>query len=255
MNTANGAGGSEAFKPIAVRPASQSPTAFALRCLVDLQLLTIVRFLQPALAPLRGRVLDVGAGEAPWREWMPHAEYVGLDVESANEFGMKRQADVVYYDGGSFPFADASFDHVISVEVLEHVPDPVQFLSEIARVLRKGGTLILTVPWSARLHHVPHDYSRFSRFALRALLASSGHTNIEVAERGNDIAVIANKLIVLSMRLLRPRRPVAALWGWPLALAFLPLTLAFLVAAHLAIRNRWGSAEDPLGYAVVATRS
>ena len=91
---------------------------------VDLQLLTLVRFLRPLLASLRGRVLDVGAGEAPWREWMTGAEYVGLDVERADEFGMKRQDDVIYYGGGTFPFADGSFDHVLSVEVIEHVPDP-----------------------------------------------------------------------------------------------------------------------------------
>lgn len=56
----------EAFKPLAVRPPSSNPRLFAVRCAVDLQLLTLVRFLQPVLARLRGRVLDVGAGEAPW---------------------------------------------------------------------------------------------------------------------------------------------------------------------------------------------
>lgn len=255
MKAADSARPTEAFKPIAVRPASENPTAFALRCLVDLQLMTLVRFLRPLLAAFRGRVLDVGAGEAPWREWISNAEYVGLDVESADKFGMKRHDDVVYYDGGKFPFPDASFDHVLSVEVMEHVPDPSQFLGEVTRVLRKGGSLVLTVPWSARLHHIPHDYSRFSRFALGALLVSAGYTKIAVEERGNDIAVLANKLIVLSIRLLRPARTSRVLYGWPMSLVVLPVTLVFLTAAHLAIRCGWGSAEDPLGYGVVAEKA
>lgn len=255
MKAAHGTRPAEAFKPIAVRSASENPTAFAVRCAVDLQLLTLVRFLRPLLSAFRGRVLDVGAGEAPWREWILHAQYVGLDVDSADDFGMKRREDIVYYKGGEFPFPDASFDHVLSVEVIEHVPDPARFLAEVTRVLRKGGSLVLTVPWSARLHHLPHDYSRFSRFALCAMLEYAGYTNISVEERGNDVAVLANKLIVLSIRLLRPARASHVPWSWPLALLVAPFAAGFLLAAHLAIRRGWGSAEDPLGYGVVGVKA
>src|SRR5215218_9527210 len=102
----------EAFQPVAVRPASDNPLLFALRCALDLQLLTIARFLRPAIGEWRGRVLDVGAGEAPWRELMPHADYAGVDIEAANEFGMTRNARITYYDGRVLPFGDDHFDHV-----------------------------------------------------------------------------------------------------------------------------------------------
>jgi SAM-dependent methyltransferase len=143
---------------------------------------------------------------------------------------------------------------VLCVEVLEHVPNPSALLSEIARVLRKDGSLVMTVPWSARLHHVPHDYRRYTRYGLCALLEASGFVRTRVEERGNDIAVMANKLLVVNIRLLRPKRWWEVVWSWPLAAIVAPVTAGFLVAAHLAIRFHLGSGEDPLGYGVVAVK-
>src|ERR1700680_3554490 len=101
----------EAFQPVAIRPASENRVLFFVRCCADLQLLTVFRFLRPRLARFHGKVLDVGAGESPWRELMPGAEYLGLDTTDANTFGMRRRQDIIYYDGGRLPFADESFDH------------------------------------------------------------------------------------------------------------------------------------------------
>ena len=244
----------EGFKPVAIRAPSDNRLLFALRCALDLQLLTTFRFLAPNLRACRGRVLDVGAGQAPWRELLSEAEYVGLDVESADTFGMQRQPDVVYYDGGTMPFADASFDHVMCSEVLEHVPDSAAFMAEVARVLRPGGSLILTVPWSARLHHVPHDYVRFTRYGLDRLLRAAGFPQMRVEERGNDVTAVANKLIVMCIRLLRPPRRIDALWSWPLALITAPVALGVLMAAHASLLLGLGSREDPLGYGVVAVK-
>ena len=245
----------EAFQPIAVRPPSENRFLFWVRCLVDLQLLTIFNFLRRPLGSCRGRVLDVGAGEAPWRDLLAEGvEYVGVDVDSSGEFGMRRLPGITYYDGKELPYADGSFDHVLCVEVLEHVPDPAAFLADLKRVLRQGGTLILTVPWSARLHHLPHDYNRFTRFGLTALLVSTGFSNINIGERGNDIAVIANKLLVLTIRLLQPNRWHNILWTWAMAAVLLPVAIGFLGAAHIALLLRIGSREDPIGYGVIAVR-
>lgn len=247
---------SEAFQPIAVRPSSENWLLFWVRCLADLQLLTIFRFLVLPLSACRGRVLDVGAGEAPWRDLLPEGvEYVGADADLSGEFGMRRKTGIVYYDGKRLPFGDGSFDHVLCTEVLEHVPDPLVFLADLRRVLRQEGTLILTVPWSARLHHLPHDYSRFTRFGLIALLDAAGFSGVTVEERGNDIAVIANKLLVLMIRLLRPRRLRNCVWTWGLAVMLMPVSVAFLGAAHVALRLRAGSREDPLGYGVIAVNA
>jgi len=245
---------SEAFQPISVKPARDNRFLFAVRCVFDLQLLTIHRFLRRELAACQGLVLDVGAGQAPWRELLDHAQYTGLDIESSQTFGMQRTPGIVYYDGGRMPFADGSFDHLLCAEVLEHVPDAETFANELARVLRSGGSLVLTLPWSARLHHLPHDYRRLTRYGLQLLFERAGFLALRIEERGNDVAAVANKMIVMAIRLLRPARPINGIWTWPLCLLLAPLACAFVIAAHLSMQLGLGSREDPLGYGLVAIR-
>jgi hypothetical protein len=113
----------------------------------------------------------------------------------------------------------------------------------------------MTVPWSARLHHLPHDYHRFTRYRLQDMLTAAGFSDIRIEERGNDMTVIANKLLVLTIRLVRPQRVVNVLWSWPLALFLAPVAGLFIVAAHASLALGMGSKDDPLGYGVVATRA
>jgi len=115
--------------------------------------------------------------------------------------------------------------------------------------------VILTVPWSARLHHLPYDYSRLTRFGLAALLESVGFSAVSIEDRGNDVAVIANKVLVLTIRLLRPNRWYYLFWSWMLAFMLIPIVIGFLLAAHISLFVGAGSAEDPLGYGVVAVKS
>jgi SAM-dependent methyltransferase len=246
----------EAFQPISVKPPSSNPALFWIRCHIDLQLGTIVKYLRPAMSELRGRILDVGAGESPWKEWLsPHCQYQGIDVDNAAEYGMLAgRPDVVYYDGRVIPFPDASFDGAICIEVLEHVVKPDELVAEIARVLKADAALLLTVPWSARRHHLPHDYHRFTRERLGLILVEHGFSDVEIHERGNDIGSIASKLVVLEIRLLKPYRFVDGLWTIPLAVILAAPVVSMILAAHISDAIRRGSKEDPLGYFVRAVR-
>jgi len=185
---------------------------------------------------------------------MASADYTGIDTVDASAFGMARRKDIVYYPGGRMPFDDATFDHVLCTEVLEHVPVPVEFLAELGRVLRPGGTLLLTVPWSARVHHVPHDFHRFTRYGLEGVLRAARFKVLEIEERGNDLAAIANKLLVWCVRLLRPRPSVKLVYTGVGAILLAPLLLTFMVIAHMALYFGWGSKEDPLGYGASAVK-
>lgn len=124
------------------------------------------RELAQVLRGLGGRVLDLGCGTAPYRSCFRGglAAYTGADVAPGPG------VDVLLTPGEPLPFAPASFDTVLSTQVLEHVADLPQAFAEMVRVLRPGGTLVLTVPFLYGLHGEPHDYRRFTEFGLAALL-------------------------------------------------------------------------------------
>ncbi len=137
------------------------------------------------LAPLlRGKILDVGCGSKPYRRYFTVGEYVGLEITGRN-----READV-FYDGKVFPFNDGEFDSVFSSEVLEHVFNPGEFLSEINRVLKPGGLLLLTVPFLWDEHGQPFDFARYSSFGLRHLLEGHGFEIVKFHKSMDDVRVI-----------------------------------------------------------------
>ncbi|GAB4284849.1 MAG: hypothetical protein Kow0067_07040 [Coriobacteriia bacterium] len=100
------------------------------------------------------RVLDFGCG---WGYYAVAAAergntVVGID-HSANEIEICRlmwgdcdHLDLTFEQGDIGEFPDASFDTVISTSVLEHVHNPGLYLSQVNRVLREGGQLILSLP-------------------------------------------------------------------------------------------------------------
>lgn len=242
---------SDATKPIPVKGPAGSGFLFALRQVPDLQLRTIVSDLCAVLPSLRGEVLDIGAGESPWRIFLDESvRYQGVDIRSADQFGMREQRDVVYYDGTILPFADGTFDAAICIEVLEHATQPELLLSEAFRVLRSGATFALTVPWSARVHHIPFDFHRFTRYQLETMLTRAGFVDVEIKERGNDVCAVANKLVVIAWRLLKPARKIHLIWTLPLAILDAIFASVFLACAHVSLWLGLGSKEDPLGYFV-----
>ena len=235
--------------PVRIRAGFAGQCAFWLRRSVDLQLQTIWRFLGPILPTLEGKVLDVGCGEMPFRFALTgDVQYTGIDVAAADSFGMTRDGSIQLFDGRQIPFPDDYFHHVLCTEVLEHAEYPEMLMAEVYRVLKPGGSLILTVPFSARVHHAPYDFHRFTAYRLAQLL--SPFDRYDIAARGNDIATIANKLIVLSIVLLRPR--LRKFWNIFAAMLCAPVAAVFLVAAHISFALSLGSEDDPLGYAVRA---
>lgn len=113
--------------------------------------------LHARLAELRGGVLDVGCGNKPYRRWLRQADrYVGLDVSADGG------PDIIAEPGKRWPLDDASFDAVISTQVLEHVTDLDNVVGEIIRVLRPGATAVLTLPFIYNEHGAPGDFRRYS---------------------------------------------------------------------------------------------
>src|SRR6185436_4143384 len=79
----------------------------------------------------------------------------------------------------SMPFEDASFDSALCNAVLEHIIDPERAMAELARVVRKGGHLVITVPFLQPYHPCPGDYRRYTADGLAQLGRNAG---LEVVE-------------------------------------------------------------------------
>jgi SAM-dependent methyltransferase len=128
--------------------------------------------------PAGARVLDAGAGDAPYRPLFAHCSYITQDWPGSPHAGA-RKVDVVA-DLHDLPEELGGLDLVVCTEVLEHVADPGQVLAELHRVLRPGGELLITVPFVAGLHEEPHDFYRYTSHALRMLLGRAGFSAIDV---------------------------------------------------------------------------
>lgn len=84
-------------------------------------------------------------------------------------------------------FADGSYEVVILDQVLEHVTDPVRAIAEVHRVLRPGGTCIVTTPFMIEIHGAPADYWRFTRHGLAMLMQR--FARVAVGQWGNRFTV------------------------------------------------------------------
>jgi SAM-dependent methyltransferase len=178
-----------------------------------------------------GNVLIVGAGHDPYRHlFAGAASYTCLDIEP-----LPGITDVVA-DATCMPLAGGAFDCVLATECLEHVADPFRFVSEITRVTRPGGQIVLTVPFLFHQHGDPHDYWRPTRQCLASLFG--GCRAVRIWTLGNRLHVLSDLLTTADGvgRCLLPLR------AWNHVLARLPGSIT--TAAH--------GSSAPTGFLVTA---
>ena len=121
-------------------------------------------------------MLDLGAGIGHSFSLLAPRETVGVDVSAEALAGQDRRTVVA--DMRAVPFAAGSFDAVLSVHSLEHVPDPASVVEEAARVLRPGGVAMFVTPnrlTFGRPDEVidPYHYVELDFVQLRALCSRS----------------------------------------------------------------------------------
>jgi len=124
-----------------------------------------------------GRVVDIGSigRKALYRRiWEAGGwDYTGLDLAAGDN------VDVVLEDPWLFPFDDASFDAVISGQMLEHNEFFWLSFIEMARVLRPGGMMVHVAPSRGAEHRAPQDCWRFYRDGMGALARWVGMDLVE----------------------------------------------------------------------------
>ncbi|MEL7155623.1 MAG: class I SAM-dependent methyltransferase [Actinomycetota bacterium] len=117
------------------------------------------------------RVLDAGAGDAPYRDLFAHTEYESADFEQVDKaYGTTTHV----CDLAAIPVEDGRYDALVFNQVMEHLPDPGAVISELHRVLKPGGRMIYSGPLFFEEHEQPYDFYRYTRFGVRHLFERGG---------------------------------------------------------------------------------
>jgi SAM-dependent methyltransferase len=151
-------------------------------------------------AHAHGAVLDVGGGQFVKTAVQIGAQFDSWTVVEPHEADLPATADPrvrgVVGDGCALQFPDAFFDTVLSIQVLEHVFEPMRMLRELYRVTKPGGTLVVMVPQTANVHHLPHHYQNLTRYWLDEAAERLGAEVVSYQPLGGAWSTIASRLLL-----------------------------------------------------------
>jgi len=119
-------------------------------------------------APPDALFLDVGSGHGDFRDIFSGRSYIALDIVPYPEVDIACDLTRVV------PFKAGSFSVIVMMNVLEHVYEAESLLSRLAGLLKPGGEIWLAVPFLLKVHQAPHDFARYTPFALRHMAGNAG---------------------------------------------------------------------------------
>jgi SAM-dependent methyltransferase len=192
----------------------------------------------------RGDFIDLGCGSAPF--WGAVAGQV-MRYDAVDLWPRSGKVTFVGDVQQLSMVADASYDAAICIEVLEHLPEPAQAIATMARILRPGGVVVISVPHLSRLHDLPHDYFRYTEFGLRHLLGQAGLEVVSLRTKGGLLTFLAHQLSTVVL---------AVAWSLPPLKVFLLMVNKWLLAlgAFYADQLLGMDKQFPQGYIVVARK-
>lgn len=190
----------------------------------------------------KGDLLDCGCGAVPFYQvYQPLVDTITcVDWENSSH-------DISHLDAHAdlnvaLPLEANSYDTVLLTDVIEHLHSPTTLMAEVERVLRPGGAVFIGVPFMYRIHEEPHDYHRYTRFALERMLTEAGLEVEWLSAYGGYVNVLFNLL---------HRELSGRSWRYKLLRS---LEKGMLGIGALNRRNEVSKAKYPLGYTVIARK-
>jgi SAM-dependent methyltransferase len=139
-----------------------------------------------------GRLLDLGCGFVPlfgaYKDLVDEAVCVDWGNSLHRTVHLDLECDLTQ----RLPLPDGRFETIILSDVLEHIPEPMQLWREMSRLLVPGGKVIVNVPFFYWLHEQPHDYFRYTEFALRRFARLSGFRVLVLQSLGGTPAILTD---------------------------------------------------------------
>jgi ubiquinone/menaquinone biosynthesis C-methylase UbiE len=162
--------------------------------------------------PAGSRVLDVSAGARPYKHLWSHCSYfshefpgnldfvdtfrgeIAVSVNKKSLSELRKTHDFLG-EVHNTTAPSASFDVVLLTEVLEHVPEPLLAIKELARVAKKGGQIVVTAPFTSGSHQRPYHFSAgYSPEFYRHAAKLYGLTVAEITSQGDFFKVVAQEV-------------------------------------------------------------
>lgn len=149
---------------------------------------TVFEFLLNVRSKARGGVLlDAGAGFQRYKPFFEDSLYLAQEHPIAGGLNKHITNYDILCDVKLIPLKDNSVDCVLSTSALEHYEYPEEFFMEAFRVLKPGGILFISVPFTYPEHEVPYDFQRPTRYGLKRWYSVAGFVNVDVKPTSSSI--------------------------------------------------------------------
>jgi len=207
------------------------------------------KFLQKYSKSLKGHLVDLGCGEAPYKKYFLQFvdKYTGVDWSNTLH---NSKIDIHSDLNVEIDLEDEVADSIVSISVLEHLLEPQVFLNESFRILKKDGRMLLQVPWQWRLHEIPHDYFRYTPYALKNMFTKAGFNDVKIEATSGFFTTWLLKINYFTHRwVIGPK-----IIKWSIAIFLIPFwTFGQLLAPYLdRLDSDWE--VETQGYFVLAKK-
>lgn len=146
-------------------------------------------------------ILEIGHGNAGHVKHIfssaRNLKYTGIDISETMHQEAKKlnrefegKADFVWYEGKILPFEDKTFDKIFTVNTVYFWENPLEFLNEIYRVLKKGGTVVITFgqrDFMEKLPFTEFDFTLYSNTEMEKLVSKSHFKRMKITEKQEEI--------------------------------------------------------------------
>jgi SAM-dependent methyltransferase len=132
------------------------------------------------------RIVDIGSGNSSYNRFFPNR--IAIDMDPA------RKPDIIG-DAHALPFKDGEVEAILCTDVCEHLRDPRKAVSEMFRVLKKGGRVIFTTRFIFPIHDAPNDFWRFTKYGMQELFKDFEIVELEPETTNfSSIAVLLQRM-------------------------------------------------------------
>lgn len=208
------------------------------------------RFLDKNISLYKGVLYDLGAGEAPYRDFFLRHVGKHVAVDWAGSYH-DTKADVVADLNEHLPLESGVADTVISLSVLEHLREPQVMLDEAFRILKPGGVILLQAPWQWWIHEAPYDFFRYTSYGLEYLFEKAGFVDVVVEPQSGFFTMWILKMNYFSLRFVCGPKPLR----WLIKACLVPIWCIGQLLAPILDKLDRNWAVETCGYFVTARRS